>query len=96
MENPYAEAAYRLINSPNTPVSTIVKNLTLPKEVTYTQRGVYIEWGNEIKFKRISIVYQTGDKVLCEYNVDDDYLKMYDKVVDKPKGVYDGQIIHGK
>ncbi len=95
-ESPYAQAARRLIESPGTPVNDIVKHLTLPKNVTVTQQGVYIVWGNEIKFKRISIVYQTGDKVLCEYNVDDGYLKMYDKVVDKPKGVYDGQIIHGR
>lgn len=93
-ESPYATAARRLINEPSTAINKIVDGLKLPDEVTFTQKGVYIMWGNEIKFRRISVVYQTGSKVLCEYNVDDGYLKMYDNVIINPGRVYDGQIIN--
>lgn len=89
-----AEAARLLLEDYNKSVSEITKGLTLPKTIIVAQKGVYVVWGDEIKFKRIKVVYQTGDKVLCEYNLGDSWLKMYDNVVDNPKGVYNGKIIN--
>lgn len=96
--DPYAVAARRLLTdySSDTKLNNILKGIEFPDEITYTQQGVFIVWGDEIKFKRILELYRTGTKVLCKYNVDDGFLKMYDNVVDKPGEVYDGQIIHGK
>jgi len=93
-EDPRVVAARRLISGSGDSVSKITEGIKLPDTVTYTQRGVFIIWGNEIKFRRAFVVYQEGDKVLCRYNVDSGFLKMYDKVVDDPGEVYDGQIIN--
>lgn len=57
--------------------------------VTETQkvRGVYVQYGNEITFKQISIIYAGDDYVLCDSNPDvsDFYnnqtIKLYDSVV---------------
>lgn len=92
--NPYSVAANKLIHDTRSEMSEILKGIKLPEKITYTQQGVFVVWGNEIKFKRIVPVYQTGDKLLCAYNLSDSCLKMYDKVVDNPKEVYDGQIVN--
>lgn len=93
-ETPEQAAARLLMNSTGKSVSSIIKDINAPKNVSYTQQGVFIEWGKEIKFKRIKPIYQTGEKVLCAYNLGSGCLKMYDNVVDDPKEVYDGQIIN--
>jgi len=88
------QAAKLLLQDNDKPVSGIIKDIDAPRSVTYTQQGVFIEWGKEIKFKRIKPIYQTGDKVLCAYNLGSSCIKMYDNVVDDPEEVYDGQIIN--
>ena len=92
--NPYAVAADRLVNRPGEKLENILKDIQLPDEITFEQQGVYIAWGNEIIFRRIKPIYQEGEKVLCAYNLGDNCLKMYDKVVDKPEEVYHGQIVN--
>ncbi len=93
-ETPEYQAAKLLLQDNDKPVSGIIKDINAPQSVTYTQQGVFIEWGKEIKFKRIKPIYQTGDKVLCAYNLGSSCIKMYDNVVDDPEEVYDGQIIN--
>ena len=92
--NPYCVAAHKLMDRHNDKMNEFLKDIILPKEVTYTQQGVFIVWGNEIKFKRVMPVYVTGDKMLCEYNLSESCLRMYDMVVDNPEEVRDGQIVN--
>lgn len=59
------------------------------------EEGVFIVWGNEIKFRKIDVKYRTDDKAICTVNAGRGYLKMYDSVVTDPEEVYDGKIING-
>jgi|GEM_PF-1832603 len=94
-DSPEYKAAWMLLHNTDKSVSEMLKGVDHPKEVTFTQLGVYITWGSEIKFKRISPLYTTGNKVLCVCNQGSGCIKMYDNVVDDPEEVYDGQIING-
>ena len=66
----------------------------MPEE---TIRGVYVLWGNEVRLRPVIVLYEKGDKVICmQFEQEkENWLKLYDKVVTKTKGLYDGKIING-
>lgn len=59
------------------------------------EKGVYVLSGNIAKFKKLNIIYSTDDFVLsaAEDSTDDDYVRLYDKVIVNGKDLYDGKSI---
>jgi hypothetical protein len=49
--------------------------------VTVTYEGVYIKVGEQIRFRKIDVVYRSDDYVISEANTDNDYLALYDDIV---------------
>lgn len=59
------------------------------------QLGVYILWDNEIKFKRVEIIHEMEDKVVCSIsNTGASWLKLYDEVILDTENMYEGKIIN--
>ncbi len=62
-------------------------------------QGVYVEYGNELLFKQVSILYAGDDYVICNENPDPDVLyngttvTLYDKVVIEGSDLFDGKIL---
>ena len=61
-----------------------------PEEET----GVFILWGNEVKFRRIKEIYRDGNTVVCTVESERGWLKMYDDVIVDKEGMYDGKIVN--
>ena len=57
------------------------------------ERGVYIERGQNLVFKKVNVIYWGEGYVICSQEKDDDYLKLYDKIVTEGKDLYDGKVI---
>lgn len=58
------------------------------------ERGVYIVRGQNLLFKKVNVVYWGEGYVICSQERDDDYLKLYDKIVTEGgKELYDGKVI---
>lgn len=57
------------------------------------ERGVFVEMGQSLVFKKVNVIYWGEDYVICSQEEDDDFLKMYDKVVTEGKDLYDGKVI---
>lgn len=55
------------------------------------QRGVYVIRGQTMVFKKVEVIYWGEDYVICSRSTDDDYLKLYDKVITEGKDLYDGK-----
>ena len=68
------------------------------REETKTVQGVYVEYGNELRFRQIVIAYAGEDYVICKENPDPDLLftgetiSLYDKVVTEGGDLYDGKL----
>ncbi len=68
---------------------------TKEKEV----EGVYILYGNEIKFREIVKLYQEDDYVICDTDVENEKLysdttvELYDKIVTEGTNLYAGKIV---
>ena len=58
--------------------------------------GVYILWGNEVKFRRIKELYRDGNMIVCELPSESGMLKMYDEVIINKENLYDGKIVNSK
>ncbi len=57
--------------------------------------GVYVVSGIEIKFVATDILYSNDEYVICKLNTSDDsQLRLYDEVIVKGRGLYDGKIIY--
>lgn len=64
-------------------------------------KGVYIQYGTELRFKQIHIIYSGEDFVLCEeqsnFNsskfFDGTTVEMFDRIVVKGTDLYDGKIV---
>ncbi len=57
--------------------------------------GVYVVSGIEIKFVAIDILYSNDEYAICKLNTSDEsQLRLYDEVVVKGRGLYDGKIIY--
>jgi len=72
--------------------------LKVPKKslrIVDGKTGVYVVSGITVKFKKVNVVYQADDYIICEQNKteDENVIRLYDKVVVKGKGLYDGKII---
>lgn len=57
------------------------------------ERGVYIVRGQSVAFRKVDVVYWGADYIIVEQNPDDEYLKLYDRVVTDGKELYDGKLI---
>ena len=58
-------------------------------------KGVYIRIGNQIKFKKIEIIYETDDFIISTKGLNDSsYLQIYDEIVIDGKNLYDGKHIN--
>lgn len=51
------------------------------------QKGVYVMVGDMIKFRKMEILYTTEDYVIADITNKDGYLKIYDEVIIKGKGL---------
>lgn len=69
------------------------------KTETKTVQGVYVEYGNELRFRQIVIAYSADDYVICTENPDPELLfngstvLLYDQVIVEGSDLYDGKII---
>ncbi|MBQ6796388.1 MAG: hypothetical protein IJP10_00085 [Clostridia bacterium] len=61
----------------------------------YVVEGVYVMWGNEVKFRRIEVVYTVGELAVCREKSESGWLKRYDEVILNTEGMYDGKIVRG-
>lgn len=67
--------------------------------ITKDVKGVYILYGNSIKFVEIVPLYSNNDYIICDLNPDksklmtSDTLKLYDEVVVGGKDLYDGKMV---
>lgn len=43
--------------------------------------GVYIKVGEQIKFKKVDVIYRANEYIISKANADDDYLALYDDIV---------------
>ncbi len=80
-----------------TVVNKEYSGLRIPKKalrVVDSQKGVYVQNGMQINFVPVEVVYRNDNYIICEkQNSNNDYLKLYDKVVVKGKNLYDGKIV---
>lgn len=57
------------------------------------ERGVFIVRGQNLMFKKVNVIYWGEDYVICSQEQDDDYLKLYDRIVTEGKDLYDGKVV---
>lgn len=58
------------------------------------EQGVYVVSGEQVKFKKINIIYEGNGFCLTEYNDSDPkFLQFYDEVVVEGKDLYDSKLI---
>ena len=58
-------------------------------------KGVYIRIGNQIRFKKLNVIYETNDYVISTKGLTDStYLQLYDEIVVDGKNLYDGKHIN--
>ncbi len=56
---------------------------------------VYIVWGNEVKMRKVSVIYEKGEKIICKTKTGaKGWLQMFDDVIVEPEDLYDGKIIN--
>lgn len=80
---------------------TIVNNtysgLRIPAKALRVQdnkTGVFVRSGITIKFVTVNVIYSADEYVICEQQVSNDtVLRLYDDVVVKGKGLYDGKVV---
>lgn len=56
------------------------------------EKGVYVQTGNAIEFKKVKVIYTGADFLLCEPSSEKGYLELYDEVVLTGKDLYSGKI----
>lgn len=58
------------------------------------EKGVFVQNGNIIEFRKLNIVYTADDYVLSSADSNDDsFVRLYDNIVTKGKDLYDGKIV---
>lgn len=55
--------------------------------------GVYISFGQLVKFKKVKIDFETEDYVICSVLDDPSYLQIYDEIILEGENLYDGKPI---
>ena len=108
----YSLAVFEILNM-NEKLSSLIKTkanvifkefegFKIPKEAirnnTQNEVGVYVIIGSTIKFKRISILFEDEDFVICSVNPknkseNSKYLKNLDKIIVKGKNLYENKKI---
>ena len=58
------------------------------------ERGVYIKLGNQIKFKKLNVLYETDEYLITKVSSDNSYVRLYDEVVVEGKDLYNGKHIN--
>lgn len=48
------------------------------------EKGVYVNVGEQIKFKKLDVIYEGDDYVLSKNTADDAYLNLYDRIILEP------------
>lgn len=56
-------------------------------------KGVYVQRGNIISFKKINIIYSTEDYSIIEKVDDSSYVRQYDTIITEGVDLYDGKVI---
>ena len=59
------------------------------------EKGVFIKFGQEIRFRKINTLFETDDYVIVEQSPEPDYLQVYDEVITKGKDLYDRKPLKG-
>jgi len=84
-------------SGPMTIVKAQYSGLKVPRKalrVVDSVRGVYVLNGMQVNFVPVEIVYSNNDYIICvKQNDINAGLKLYDRVVVKGKGLYDGKIV---
>lgn len=57
------------------------------------EKGVYVQRGNIIQFKKINIIYSTEDYSVVECVADSSYIQQYDSVIIQGVDLYDGKVV---
>ncbi len=57
------------------------------------EKGVYVQRGNIIQFRKINILYSTEDYSVVECVADNAYIQQYDSVVTEGVDLYDGKVV---
>ncbi len=80
-----------------TVVNKVYKGLRLSKKslrVVDGVTGVYTVSGMRLKFVPVNVIYSTEDFIICEQQFSESkVLRLYDEVIVKGKGLYDGKVI---
>ena len=77
---------------------TVTSENGAEKTETKIVQGVYVEYGNELRFRQIVIAYAGDDYVICSENPDPALLfkgstvTMYDQVITEGGDLYDGKL----
>lgn len=84
-------------SGPMTVVKSQFSGLRVSKKslrVVDSVRGVYVQNGMQVNFVPVDIIYSDESFIICaKQNEVDKGLKLYDRVVVKGKGLYDGKIV---
>ena len=83
-------------SGPMTVVSREYSGLRVPKKALREVdgvKGVYIVKGMQARFIPIEILYSTDSMMICEKSDKDGALRLYDQVIVKGRGLYDGKVI---
>lgn len=79
-----------IVNKTYTGLKLPAKALRFQKDKT----GVFVRSGTALKFVGVNVIYRTDEYIICEQQVSNDtVLRLYDDVVVKGKGLYDGKIV---
>jgi putative membrane fusion protein len=57
------------------------------------EKGVYVQRGNLIQFRKINIIYSAEDYSVVESVADSAYLQQYDSVITQGVDLYDGKVV---
>ena len=78
---------------------TVTDENKVERTETKVVQGVYVEYGNELRFRQIVIDFSGDDYVICNENPDPELLfkgstiTLYDQVVTEGGDLYDGKLI---
>ncbi len=72
--------------------------LKIPKTALHTSEdgtpGVYIKHGANLNFKKVEILYENEEYILCaHHSTEQEYLQLYDTIIVQGKDLYDGKPI---
>lgn len=57
------------------------------------EKGVYVQRGNLIQFRKINIIYSTEEYSVVECVADSSYIQQYDSVITEGVDLYDGKVV---